>query len=418
MTLASIAGQPLDEVVVTLDDLIQEGLINRRGDRYRFHHDRIQEAAYSLLTPAERERIHFEIGTLELGRTPPDQLFNRIFYIVDQMNQGQALISSPTERHRLAELNLKAGIKAKESTAYVAAAGYLSAGREQLAPDSWQTDYRLTYDLHKELMECQYLNRNFEEAERLSEVIVAMSRTRVDKARVYTTMVVVYTNLRSPREAIELGLSALKLFDINISIDVGRGPVVVDLLKAQRALRRHTLEEILDLPRMQDEELLAAHELMFSIATPAYFVNPNLFALLTLRGVNDSLRHGHVPHVGPGLHGAGYHRRNGPGGLRPRLSPGRDGPQAQRQAGQPRRGRAGPAHLRLLHPALEETHPVRPARLLEGLRAVHERGRSACTPGMPLRPPAKPSSGYAGGWTTSWRRRSATRSSWTCCRTP
>ncbi len=297
MTLASIAGQPLEEVLVTLDALIQEGLINRRGDRYRFHHDRIQEAAYSLLTLAERERIHFEIGMLELGSTPPEQLFNRIFYIVNQLNQGQAYIQSPAERRRLAELNLQAGIKAKESTAYVAAAGYLTAGAHLLAPDSWQTDYRLTYDIHKELMECQYLNRNIEEAERLSEVIVAMSRNRVDKARVYTTMVVVYTNQRSPREAIELGLSALRLFGIKYSIDADKGSVIFELIKARMALRRHTLEQVLDLPRMQDEELLAAHELMLSVATPAYYVNPNLFALLTLRGVNDSLRYGHVPHA-------------------------------------------------------------------------------------------------------------------------
>ncbi len=61
------------------------------------------------------------------------------------------------------------------------------------------------------------------------------------------------------------------------------------------ALRRHSLEEILDMPRMQDEELLAAHDLMLAIATPAYYVNPNLFALLALRGVNDSLRYGHAP---------------------------------------------------------------------------------------------------------------------------
>ncbi len=297
VTLASVAGQPLEEVLITLDALIQEGLVNRRGDRYRFHHDRIQEAAYSLLTPAERERIHFEIGIMELQRTPPDQLFNRIFYIVDQLNQGKAHICSPAGRRRLAELNLEAGIKAKESTAYAAAAAYLSAGRELLAADSWQADYQLTYDLHKQLMECQFLNRDFEEAERLSEVIVAMSRTRVDKARVYTTMVVVYTSLRSPREAIELGLAALKLFGIHISIDVGKAPVAVELIKARAALRRRKLEDILELPRMQDEELLAAHDLMLSIATPAYYVNANLFALLVLKGVNASLRYGHVPHA-------------------------------------------------------------------------------------------------------------------------
>ncbi len=296
-TLAAVTGQAIDGLLFTLDTMVQEGLINLSGGLYRFHHDRIQEAADSLLTPAERELIHYVIGTLDLGRTTDDQLFNRIFYIVDQLNQGRRLITDPAERTRLADLNLKAGIKAKDSTAYAAAVSYLATGLELLDEGAWERDYDLAYALHLEQMECQYLNRDFAEAERLFTIIIAHAGTRIDKARAYRTMLVLYTVSRPPKEAIELGLKGLAMFGIKIPIDVGKGPVAWELIKARRLLKKISLEKIPDLPLIQDDETLAAHEIMLSTGLPAYYVNPNLFALFVLKGVNDNLKHGRLmPH--------------------------------------------------------------------------------------------------------------------------
>jgi diguanylate cyclase (GGDEF)-like protein len=294
--LSSITARPIDQILYTLDDLIKEGLINLKGDLYRFRHDRIQEAAYSLMAPDDRERNHYQIGRLGLQDTPPEQLFNRLFYLVDQLNLGRHFISTQDERNHLADLNRKAAIKAKESTAYNAAVSYLTTGLDLLDKRSWQTDYPLTYALYTEQMECQYLNRNFAEAERLFEVIIAKATTRLDKAEAYNTMVVLYTNMSRPREAIELGLKAVRSFGLNMSIDVGRGPVFLELIRVKRLLRKITLEKIVDLPRMEDQDLLAVHEVLMNIGTPAYYVNPNLFALITLKGVRASLQYGHTPH--------------------------------------------------------------------------------------------------------------------------
>jgi len=296
-TLAAVTGQTVDELLFTLDTLIQDGLINISGGLYRFHHDRIQEAADSLLSPAERELIHYVIGTLDLGRTPDDQLFNRIFYIVDQLNQGRGLITDPVERARLADLNLKAGIKAKDSTAYAAAVSYLGTGLELLDESAWERDYKLAYALSLEQMECQYLNRGFAEAERLFTIIIDHAANRIDKARAYRTMLVMYTAYRPPKEAIELGLKGLAMFGIKIPIDVGKAPVAWELVKTRRLLKKIPLEKIPDLPLIQDDDTLAAHEIMLATGLPAYYVNPNLFALFGLKGVNDNLKHGRLmPH--------------------------------------------------------------------------------------------------------------------------
>jgi len=295
-TLASLTGKPLEKTLTILDALILEGFIHRKGDLYRFHHDRIQEAAYSLLSVDERMQLHHWIGLLGLRLTPPDELSSQIFFIVDHLNKARPLLISNEEKLRLADLNLKAGIKAKESTAYHAATNYLQTGIEMLPAGAWKNDYDLAYALHLQQMECLYLDRDFEAAERLFGIIKSQAATTIDTARAYKTMVVLYTTIRPPREALALGLEGLKLLGVNLSMDMGPGLVAIELFKAKRGIRKIGLEKILDLPRMQDKHLLAVHDILLSVGFAAYYVNPNLFALIVLRGVNASLRYGHTPH--------------------------------------------------------------------------------------------------------------------------
>jgi diguanylate cyclase (GGDEF)-like protein len=293
-TLSIVLEKTIEEVLADITAAIQEDLVSLYGNIYKFHHDRIQEAAYSLLTPVERERIHFKIGTLDLERTPADQLFKRIFYIVDQLNHGRRLIETPAGRNRLAQLNLQAAIKAKDSTAYKAATRYLSAGLELLADGAWQTDYELTYSLHTEQMECEYLGRNFEEAERLFRIIIAQAKTRIDKAKAYNTMIVLYTTRHLPHEAIALGIEALKLFGVNIPIDIGKDQIARELIKASKRLKKVGLDKVIDLPLTQNKNMLAEHEIILSMGTAAYYVNNNLFAFISLKAVNKVLKYGNT----------------------------------------------------------------------------------------------------------------------------
>lgn len=302
-TLASVTRRSLGEVLSIIDTLMQDGLINRVGDLYRFHHDRIQEAAYSLLAQEEREHFHYQIGNLDLRRTPAGQLSKRVFYICDQLNQAHRLVSSrEAERAFLAQLNLKAGIKAKDSAAYAAAVSYLVMGNMLLAKDAWQSDYDLAYALHSELMECQYLNRNLEEAEKLFDIIIAQALTKKDKAKAYNTMVVLYTNMRSPRDAVDLGLKALALFDIHISPDVGVASLLIELLQVRHLLSGRTVEQIIDLPLMANEETIACTQLLYSVGTPAYYVNQNLFARLVFKEIKMGLKAGcNTPYSSAGI---------------------------------------------------------------------------------------------------------------------
>jgi hypothetical protein len=63
-----------------------------------------------------------------IAKKTPEQVAEKIFDVVNQLNSGLALICEADEKERVAELNLRAGRKAKASTAYASACIYLSAG--------------------------------------------------------------------------------------------------------------------------------------------------------------------------------------------------------------------------------------------------------------------------------------------------
>ena len=110
-TLAVVFGRDPD---VALRAALEKICCCRWTDAYRFPHDRVQEAAYSLIPEAERATMHLRIGRLLLrAARRPTTLEEKIFDVVNQLNLGAALVTSREERDRIAELNLMAGRRAQ-----------------------------------------------------------------------------------------------------------------------------------------------------------------------------------------------------------------------------------------------------------------------------------------------------------------
>ncbi len=143
--LSLILETPEAAVHATLWPVVGQGLVERSADGYRFAHDRIQEAAYSLIPQELRDAAHLRIGRLLVAHIPPEKREEAIFDIVSQLNRGAELITERDEREQLAELNLIAGKRAKTSTAYASALTYLIAGTALLAEDAWERRHELIF---------------------------------------------------------------------------------------------------------------------------------------------------------------------------------------------------------------------------------------------------------------------------------
>jgi PAS domain S-box-containing protein len=271
------------------------GLAETGAIEYKFIHDRVQQAAYSLILPDERPTIHHRIGQLLLRHTPPAEQEQRLFSLVNQLNQGRSLLESPAEREELLRLNLRAGRKAKAAAAYEPAFNYFQVGLELLSAEAWQTHYDLALPLHTEAAEAAYLSGKLEPMERLSGLALQHAATLLDKAPLYGIKIAAYTGQGRLEEAIRMGLEPLALWGLHFPAQPSRAEIMVGLQEAQATLAGRPIESLYDLPPLQDAEVLAQMRLLISIGSAAYIAAPSLFALTVCKLVTLSVRHGNSP---------------------------------------------------------------------------------------------------------------------------
>jgi PAS domain S-box-containing protein len=275
--------QPLSELDENL--LVQD---------YKFLHDRVQQAAYALIDESQKQVVHLQIGGNLLEKTSPEQRSDRLFEIIDHLNQGLELVTARSERTEIARLNLMAGQKAKAATAYEAAFKYFTTGLQLLNWESWLTEYDLTLALYSEAAEAAYLQGRFDEMEQLVEVVLNRAKTVVDKVQVYDSSIQRYLSQGNLKEALKTGLEALKLLGIDLIENPSQLDVQRELESTAALLAQREIEDLSNLPEMTAPEPLAAMSILANIGAAAFIVSPALFILITCKTVNLSINYGNA----------------------------------------------------------------------------------------------------------------------------
>lgn len=297
--LSEVFNKPISECTSEMSELINEGFIYFFNNLYSFTHNRVQEAVYIYISEEEKIKLHFKIGKLVLGRTGQKVIVENIFYLVNQLNYVSSILLGKNEIDELIMLNLLAGEKAKESAAFASAVNYLRAGRKLLPVVYWKSNYNLAYSIHKELAECEYLNGNFDEAENLFNVLLDKATNNIDKANVYNMIVILYTNIGKIDEAIRLGIKALKLFKINISVNPGIISVLKEVIYFKWQARRLKIDDLFIHKELRDDDKIAFLKILTNVGTSAFYTNPKLFVVIVLRIINYYFKFGNTDFAAP-----------------------------------------------------------------------------------------------------------------------
>lgn len=288
--ISRVTGKTLDRVLPGITEAIREGLVGKTPQTYIFLHDRIQEAANSMIPDPDKAAYHYRIGRVEFERNDSLNLKKKLFYIVDQLKFGKNCISSNGEKKEFIRLCLDAGRKAKTATAYIQGTGYLQAGISLLDSDSWSKDYLLTYDLHRELLECLYLTGYFEEGEKLFEYTLSKTESITDIANLSSLMIILHTRQGNFEKAMAIGYQATRSMGHPLPRKTSDIRVALSLLRL--AFKFKKIEGIIELPEIKDPKIIAFGHLFINTATVVYYTNPNLFALTTIEGNRITFRHG------------------------------------------------------------------------------------------------------------------------------
>ena len=290
--LSLVSGTPEEEVHADLREAVRQEFIQRLKGSYRFTHDRVQEAAYSLIPEASRAEAHLRIGRLLLAQTPEEKREETIFEIVNQLNRGAALITSKDEREELAGFNLTAGKRAKVSSAYASALTYLSAGAALLTDDCWERRHELAFALELNRAECEFLTGELTAAEERLAALSARAANTVERAAVACLRMDLYMTLAQTGRAVAAGLGYLR----HLGIDWQPHPTEEEARREYERiwpkLGSRAIEELIDLPLMSDPASLATFDVLIKLGPPALFTDANLFCLAACRAVNLNLEHG------------------------------------------------------------------------------------------------------------------------------
>ncbi|WP_445632467.1 histidine kinase [Nostoc sp. DSM 114161] len=279
--------------------------LDKKLAKYKFLHDRVQQAAYSLIPDRQKQATHLQIGQLLLQNYSLTEKEEKLFDIVGHLNLGQELITESQERETLAQLNLAAGKKAKNSTAYTAARAYFQTGIELLTTKCWQEQYKLTLNLYVAAAEASYLNADFDGMEKIAQQVLQSAESILDKVKIYEIQIAAQTAQTRHLEAIAVGRDALLQLGVALPIEPNDAEIgkTLQILASQLAGKR--IEELIDLPVMSDLQAQAAMQLLGMLFAPVFQGMPGLLPLISSTMVGLSLQFGNAPAstVGYVLHG-------------------------------------------------------------------------------------------------------------------
>jgi predicted ATPase/signal transduction histidine kinase len=268
-------------------------------NRYKFAHDRIQQAIYGLIDAAKREESHIAIGRLLLARLSESEVEKRLFDIVNQCNSGLRCVSGEQEKERLAWLNHRAGVKAKLNSAFAPALEYFEMGIQLLREGHWHTQYDLAFALHIEAAELAYLNADIAKMDIFLTQIFNHAQTLGDKSKGYEIQILGYISESKLREALGIGANLLKQFGVQFPKKPTTLHAVASLLHTKLVLVGKSLEEIEHLPPVhlteKNKNDVSAMEILSQTLAAAYWTQPNLLLMMVMKLIRLSVKNGTSP---------------------------------------------------------------------------------------------------------------------------
>ena len=314
-TLAMVCEDSEEEVAADIWSALQEGLVLPASENYkffqgdtheakgieevsvgyRFLHDRVQQAAYTLIPESQKQKTHYHIGQLLLQQIPPEAREDSIFVLVHQLNYGAALITTQKERDELAQLNLIACCKARSATAYEAGREYAETGLSLLTKTAWQHQYEISLTFYDLMAELAFLCGDLKSMERFIEVVVTQSRSLLDRVRVRRLQIQAYASQNKLIQAVTIALQFLEKLGIAFPESPTEEDVRQGIAEVRQRMGDRHIEDFVNLPQMTDARYNAIVQIANGIMPAVFISRPSLFPLLVCATIQLSIEYGNAP---------------------------------------------------------------------------------------------------------------------------
>ena len=278
-TLAVVSEEAEVEVAANIWTALQEGLVlpvsenykffhgEQEDDKptqalsvgYRFLHDRVQQAAYSLIPNDQKERTHYHIGQLLLQKISPDIIEEHIFELINQLNYGKNLITEQKKHDELAQLNLIACRKARATIAYQAGRGYAQTGLSLLGDNAWQRQYITTLEFHNLATELASLCGDFEATEKFVAAVIDNAQSLLDQVHVYLIRITSNVSQNQFTKAIAIARKSLQQLGVNVPETATQSDIQAAIAQIDQLMEKREIAGLVHLPIMTDVEKNCHH---------------------------------------------------------------------------------------------------------------------------------------------------------------
>ncbi|HYX37254.1 MAG TPA: GAF domain-containing protein, partial [Oligoflexus sp.] len=269
------------------------------GIRYRFVHDRVQQACHALFPDAEIKKIKLQYGRHLLRYSSDEDVKkNLIVQIAELFNSGLDYIEDSSEQSLVVDLNLKAAKKSAASLSYGSAVKFARLGLEILQRvdkdnlgDRWRA-------LMFTLAEAEYHNHNVEISEQLFESLLSKGGNPFSMALVYEKKTALYGLTGEYEKACLSGIEALKLLGIDLPAKPHIAYAAFECLRslylAGKLRKSGQLFERLMSPPVDDEKHKLTVALFIAIQFNSFQHSINLFTLANAYPIRILLKNGNT----------------------------------------------------------------------------------------------------------------------------
>ncbi|WP_438348170.1 histidine kinase [Paenibacillus sp. FA6] len=304
--LQMVTGLTMEQVVEFIDHATQLRLLQPKDNErlsYIFQNESIHHAAYERIAELERTNLHLKIGMLLAERIKLGEDV-QVSDALHHLNQVVQLLHLPEQKMDLAELNLQAGLEAKQMSESTAALEYLRTATELLDDSIWESNYTLMFQSHKERAYAEFIGGNCTTAIRIIDLLMKKVVANQDKVSVNLILMELEIYRENHHEVIAIGKKTMELLNVPCDFSPTATGGSIQWVKLHWKLRKHSVESIAALSLMTDETHIIAMKVLNHMADSTFIVDRNAWSSTILMMLDMTMDYGMTPEAAIGF--AGY----------------------------------------------------------------------------------------------------------------
>jgi predicted ATPase len=223
---------------------------------FQFAHDRILQAAYSLVPETVLQKIHLKIGraVFKAYENSPDYKYKHILFLaIDQLNRGRDVLETDMEREELSQLNLLAAQEMIVFSAFNHAKSNLLIALDLLGEGCWEKYYSLTLSINNLLASVLSSNGSMQECLDLADSIMEKCVCPEDRYHSQIIRLESLTCFNRLEECINSSMRMLSELQLpRIPSNPGLTSILPAIMGVKKLLKPLSHEDILSLPLCKD----------------------------------------------------------------------------------------------------------------------------------------------------------------------